>query len=166
MDYLTKQFLISRAQSPEGPQLLPGASASFLIKFIYTRKGCERYFRQPQPDRMLSHSSKKAVRVEGEITFTPKEAESFPYFLNMQKILCLEGDGHAWHRDVILLGCAVPDVGPNCKCNRFCLKRDGRKNRKKRNKGGLPFSRSITKTHSKAVGILSSSLVPHHKATC
>lgn len=66
MDYLTKQFLISRAQSPEGPQLLPGASASFLIKFIYTRKGCERYFRQPQPDRMLSHSSKKAVRVEGE----------------------------------------------------------------------------------------------------
>lgn len=98
---------------------------------------------------MLSHSSKKAVRVEDEkITFTQKEAESFPYFLNMQKILCLEGDGHAWHWDVILLGCAVPDVGPNCKCNRFCLKRDGRKNRKKRNKGGLPFSRSITKTHS------------------
>lgn len=39
----------------------------------------------------------------------------------MEEVFSLEGNGHAWHRDIILVTGAVADICANSKCNWFGL---------------------------------------------
>lgn len=39
----------------------------------------------------------------------------------MEEVFGLKGDGHARHRDVIVVAGAVADIGANSKCNWFGL---------------------------------------------
>ena len=45
------------------------------------------------------------------------------YLFDMEEVFSLEGDGHAWQRDVIVVAGAVVDICANSKCNWFGLPR-------------------------------------------
>lgn len=62
---------------------------------------------------------------------TDRNENYFPYFLNMQKIFCFKRNGHAWHWNIIFVGCTIADVCPNCKCNGFCLRKKRKEKIKK-----------------------------------
>lgn len=45
------------------------------------------------------------------------------YLFDMEEVFSLEGDGHAWQGDVIVVAGAVVDICANSKCNWFGLPR-------------------------------------------
>lgn len=50
----------------------------------------------------------------------------------MEEVFSLKGDGHAWHRDIIVVTRAVADICADSKCNWFDLA-EGTKEGKKEN---------------------------------
>lgn len=79
--------------------------------------------------------------LQGKKNHVDRNSSYSPYFLNMQKIFCFEWDGHAWHWDVVFMGCTIADICPDCKCNGLCLKweKEGRKKLKKKEKTAFPL---------------------------
>lgn len=94
-----------------------------------------------------------------------RNSNPFPYFLNMQKIFCFEGDGHAWHWNIIFVGCTIADICPNSKRNGLCLKREKKGRRKlKRSNRVPPFSpRDINIRRLSVVVVVFFHLVLYHK---
>lgn len=45
------------------------------------------------------------------------------HLFDMEEVFSLKGDGHAWHRDIIIMTWAVADICADSKCNWFALHR-------------------------------------------
>lgn len=45
----------------------------------------------------------------------------YAHLFDMEEVFGLKGDGHAWHRDVVVVTRTVADICANSKCNWFGL---------------------------------------------